>query len=97
VRLEFADHNVPTVSRVFLFMYTGYYSDVSYPVLGVKRRDSPGPPCGSDVLLVDSDSPGTITAKNLDVYLCAKLLAIKPLQTLAITKLDKHCRNKILE
>jgi len=83
------------MSRVFLFLYTGYYSDIFYPVLGVKHRDSSGPPRGSDTLLVDSDGPAPIAAKNLDVYFCAKTLAIKPLQAFAVTKLDKHCRDEV--
>lgn len=34
IRLEFTDHDLQTVSRVFLYLYTGDYSDESYPNLG---------------------------------------------------------------
>jgi hypothetical protein len=96
VRLEFADHTIATVSRVFLFLYTGDYSDIFYPVLGRKRQDSLCPPHSNDALLLDADGPTTIAAKNLEVYLCAKTLAIKSLQTFAITKLDNYCRNEVM-
>ncbi len=34
VRLAFAEYNLPTVSRVFLYLYTGKYDDSTYPRLG---------------------------------------------------------------
>lgn len=34
VRLEFADYNLSTLSRVFLYCYTGDYSDECYPANG---------------------------------------------------------------
>ena len=45
MRLAFADYDLPTVSRVFLYLYTGDYDDETYPNLGHNAKpiaSSPG-------------------------------------------------------
>jgi len=40
VSLEFADYDLPTISRAFLYLYTGDYSDECYPNLGHSAKSS---------------------------------------------------------
>ncbi|ERF72406.1 hypothetical protein EPUS_06035 [Endocarpon pusillum Z07020] len=45
IRLAFADYDLPTVSRVFLYLYTGNYDDGMYPNFGRNTKSiasSPG-------------------------------------------------------
>ncbi len=51
VRLGFADYTLPTVSRVFLYLYTGDYNDETYPRLGRNTKSIVSSPSEENINL----------------------------------------------
>jgi DNA repair exonuclease SbcCD ATPase subunit len=80
-----------------VYLYTGGYSDEFYPILGVEHRGILNPPGGHKMQSDQSHSVSSMVKKNLNVYLCAKDLAIEPLKALAVTKFESRCRDDVSE
>ena len=98
MRLQFTNLDLPTVSRVLVHLYMGDYSDETYPLLGEECQSIPDLPGGHNTPPTQStEYHGLrgIAAKNVHVYLCAKMLAIDPLKTLAVAKLDSRFRDSL--
>jgi BTB/POZ domain len=110
VRLEFANYDLQTLSRVILFLYTGKYSDESYPDLGYIKPSSPpddrtnlenkpdirDSPDLFEMMSSKSPRATEIAVNNFKVYLCAKTLDIEPLKGLALAKLESCCHNRFI-